>query len=200
MLSSDVPSGSVVNGLEMGKLVNGEEVVIETQVRNGEEGGVWRRGGGWRVRGHLALALWVVRVGRGSGRSRSPRCLHLFHFHHERSDGAEWDEATVEKKRDANQNKRCHPSFPLSFLSFFNINFIGRNLEERWYWMNPISLIALQLLLEILCSMMYAYQNPPRRCGLHEQRELLRNFWLRKKMSWEWRTTVWHSGNLAQPN
>lgn len=46
MLSSDVPSGSVVNGLEMSKLVNGEEVVIETQVRNVEEGGMSRRGAG----------------------------------------------------------------------------------------------------------------------------------------------------------
>lgn len=46
MLSSDVPSESVVNGLEMGKLVNGEEVVIETQVGNVEAGGVRGRGGG----------------------------------------------------------------------------------------------------------------------------------------------------------
>lgn len=40
----DVPSKSVVNGLEMGKIVDGKEIIIEMQMRSKKCG---RRGGGW---------------------------------------------------------------------------------------------------------------------------------------------------------
>lgn len=144
---SDAPFGSVENGLEMGKLEDGEEVVTETQVRKKEcerRGGVEKRHQLRRLRKHLSFGVWVGRVGRGSGRSGRLPGFHLYFCSEKREEAESGHEATVGK---ANWVKRCY-SFPSFFPCY--INSIGRKLAKKCCWAirGPLRAHCLPLLNE----------------------------------------------------
>lgn len=100
--------------------------------------------------------------------------------------------------RGAHQDKRCRPSSLLSFLPYhFSREKAGKEVmvDNSWILYSPPTPIFkwrgwmitdVSSNLEILCSMMYLFQDPPGWCGFPEQRELLGDFGERRWVeNWE---------------